>query len=111
MDIKDDIKKIKTLLPHTMLRDRVSISFKLSKLQKPTKKSGGPGQNSGKAISNLLSRTEKSVKEKQKREIASVSRQNGKHSGTVMRRVKNVNKPKIKPNPMVIIWSPVFNVQ
>ncbi len=68
MAITDDIKKIKSLLPHTMLKDRASVSFKLRKLQMPAKKGGASLKSTDRAVSNLLSRAEKSVKEKQKRE-------------------------------------------
>ncbi|MGD9160251.1 MAG: ATP-dependent RNA helicase HrpA [Desulfobacteraceae bacterium] len=67
MSIADDLKKIGSLLPSTMLRDRAIISYRLKKLKKPGKNRKGV-KSPADILSGLFKRAEKSVLEKEKRE-------------------------------------------
>ncbi|NLA74328.1 MAG: ATP-dependent helicase, partial [Deltaproteobacteria bacterium] len=68
MGISEEIKKIESMLPRTMLRERADISYRLKRLQGP----GGKGRNIGKSATHILTRlaalAEKSIRERDKRE-------------------------------------------
>ncbi len=70
MSIAENIKKIESILPRTMLRDRSLISYRLKKIKNPGKKGRGSKKSPADILSGLLARAEKSALERQKREAA-----------------------------------------
>ena len=68
MSIAENIKKIESLLPRTMLRDRALISYRLKKIKNPGKKGRDSKKSPADILSGLLARAEKSVIKRRKRE-------------------------------------------
>lgn len=69
MNISEEIKKIRSLLPETMLRDRAYISGRLKHLQNTGKRAGKPGKNPSDLLKRLLDIAESSVKRHERRKL------------------------------------------
>jgi ATP-dependent helicase HrpA len=70
MSISNEIKKIESLLPSTMLRDRDIIFSRLNKFKTSLKREQDSKKSPANIISGLLGKTIKSVHEKEKREAS-----------------------------------------